>query len=177
MSYFAGAYWGQRQESRRECAVRLHMLIQALQALDPSFMSWYKKVASRKATPVEIPPDLGEVESNLKVSRRDIGGEPIVDIGFNFSAWTGKGDVSTSLSATCGAYSPFIRNSVVLSFESSGRLADSLFQDILMVLIEVFEPEHAVVSSTELLLESPSLPPWEAPAIFCYKKDTGFIRN
>jgi len=181
MSLFVGAYWKERKESRHECAVRMTAFLEALARENIGLLQWYKTVRSRKAPLVAISKDVAGLESLLKLNRRDIDGEVILDLGFSFSAWAGPEDkMGVSLSATCGAYNPLITNAVVLSFSSFEEpLPQSsleFLQEILRAMVSAFDPEDAVLNSPENLSKY-SLPVTEAPAIYSYKRGSGFFQT
>jgi len=175
MTYFVGVYWGQREESRQECASRISAFLQALPMHDAGLSQWYKKAASRKAPLVALPCDPDGLGPLLKTNRRDIGGDAIAELGFNFSAWTGREtDMQASLAATCGAYSPVVRNFVVVSFEMEVSPTLDLLQGILRSAVTAFDPEDGVVSSTDDLSAHASLPAWKVPSVFRYRRGAGF---
>ncbi len=176
MTYFIGAYWGRREESRQACAKRLADFMHGMAEQGPALSRWFKKGSSRKASLVELPRDPEGLGPLLKTNQRDIGGDAIAELGFNFAAWTGR-DVGTiaSIAMTCGAYSPAIRNSVVVSFDPTTEVPTSEFlQAILKAAVAAFDPEDAVASSTESLAAHATLPAWQAPAVFRYKHGAGF---
>jgi hypothetical protein len=175
MAYFVGAYWGQREESRQACADRMSVFLHALAKQDAALSNWFKKTASRKAPLVALPHDTDGLGTHLRTNQRDIGGEAIAELGFNFSAWTGREvAMPPSLAATCGAYSPVVRNSVVVSFDPAAQPTPDLLQGILRAAVTAFDPEDAVVSSTERLSAHASLPAWKAPAVVRFKLGSGF---
>src|SRR5258708_4075060 len=109
MSYVVGAYWGERKESRQACASRISVFLHALAARDAALSGGTKPLASRKERLRELPHDVDRLLPLLGVNRRDFGGEVIVELGFDFSAWNGwKADLPASLSVYCGAFSPFV---------------------------------------------------------------------
>lgn len=178
MAHFVGAYWAQRQESRQACARRMSAFLHDLAQQDAALSQWFKKATSRKAPLVAVPNDPDGLVPLLKANQRDIGGDVIAELGFNFSAWTGReADMAASLAATCGAYSPVVRNSVVLSFDPAASPTLDLLQRILKAAVTAFDPEDAVVNSTERLSAHATLPAWEAPAASRYKRGSGFTAD
>jgi len=177
MNYFIGAYWGAREESRRECAVRVAVFLGILAKENIGLSQWYKKSRSLKTSLVPIPNDVAGLELLLKTNRRDIGGEVIAELGFSFSVWTGPDAKAVgSLGGTCGAYNPVISNAVVVSFEPSSSLTMEFLQEILRAAVSAFDPEDAVVNSSERLSKY-SMPVTEAPAIYRYKRGSGFSQS
>jgi hypothetical protein len=179
MTYFIGAYWGAREESQRECAVRVAAFFEALAKEGIGLSRWYKKAKSRRTPLVALPRGAAEIEPLLRANRRDIGGDVIAELGFSFSAWTGlEAKTVASLSCTCGAYSPMIGNTVVVSFESSSSPTLEFLQEILRAAVSAFDPEDAILNSSERLSKHEiSVPVWEVPAICCYKSGSGFSQS
>jgi hypothetical protein len=175
MAYLVGAYWQQRMESRQSCTLRVRQFLHELAGLDSSLSNWYKRQTSRKAASVPLPTDLEGLRPLLKPNRRDVGGDVIAELGFNFSSWTGQdGDTAASLAVTCGAYSPVVRNSVVVAFDPAAMPTSHLLEGVMKAAVSVFDPEDAVVSSTERLSAHAALPAWKVPAMFRYGRGTGF---
>ncbi|WAC71041.1 hypothetical protein OU995_15675 [Roseateles sp. SL47] len=109
---------------------------------DAALSQWFQKATSRKAPLVAVPNDPDGLEPLLQVNQRDIGGNVIAELGFSFSAWTGReADMVASLSATCGVYSAVVRNSVVLSFDPAASPTLDLVQQILKAAVTAFDPE------------------------------------
>jgi hypothetical protein len=180
MAYFVGAYWGAREESQRECAVRVAAFLEALARDGIGLSQWYKKAKSRKAPLVLLPKDAEGLEPLLSVHLRDLDGEVVADLGFSFAAWTGpEAKAVGSLSVECGAYCSvvgMISNAVVVSFEPSPSPTMEFLQEILRAAVSAFDPEDAVVNSSERLSQY-SLPVTEAPAIYRYKRGSGFSQS
>lgn len=175
MTYIVGVYWGQREESRQACANRCSAFFNSMATQDIGLAKWYKKSGTRKTAPSELPHDANLLRSILKTNNRDIGGDAIAELGFNLSAWTGgDADTSASLSLTCGAYSPVIRNVAVVAFDTKAKPSLDTLQLVFKAAVAAFEPEDGVVSSLESLSTNVTLPPWKAPAIFRYKQGAGF---
>ena len=175
MSYTVGAYWGQRKESRQACASRISAFLQALAAQDAALSRWYKPLASRKERLRELPHDVDGLLPLLGVNRRDFGGEVIVELGFDFSAWNGwKADIPASLSVDCGAFSPVVSNSAVVSFDPEASPTFGLLQEILRAAVTAFDPEDGVVVSDATRSAHPALRMREKPAVFRYKRGVGF---
>ena len=175
MSYTVGTYWGQRKESRQACASRISVFLQALAAQDVALSRWYRLLASRKGPLREFPSDVDGLLPLLGVNRRDIGGEAMVELGFDFSAWNGwNADPSASLSVGCGAFSPVVVNCGLVSFDAEASPTLDLLQGILRAAVTAFDPEDGVVVSDATLSAHPSLSIVETPAVFRYKRGAGF---
>jgi hypothetical protein len=175
MSYTVGAYWGPRKESRLACASRISVFLHALAAQDAALSRWYKLLASRKEPLREFPHDVDGLLPRLGVNRADIGGAVMVELGFDFFAWNGwKADLPASLSVGCGAFSPFVGNNAVVSFDSDASPTLDLLQGILRVAVTAFDPEDGVVVSDATRSANPSLRIWQEHAVFRYKRGAGF---
>lgn len=178
MAYFVGAYWGSRKESRQACAERMSAFLHGLAKQDAALSQWFKKATSRATPLVAVPKETHGLLPLLKTNQRDVGGDVISELGFNFSVWTGREEnLPASLAATCGAYGPVVRNSVVVSFAPAASPTLDLLQRILRAAVTAFDPEDAVVNFTERLSAHASLPAWKAPALYRYKLGSGFTAD
>lgn len=175
MTYFIGAYWGERKETRLNCATRISTFLQMIANQDVLLSKWFKKGASKKISTVALPHNAEDLQDYLRSNQKDVGFDEIPELGFNFSAWTGKDtSMMASISSTCGASSHNVRNHIVVSFSNQREPELEFLKSILRKAVEVFEPEDAVVSTAEILVANPSMTAWEAPAIFRYKCGTGY---
>jgi len=175
-NYFVGIYWGPREESRQSSADRLSGFLCALASHNTVLSKWYKQGKSRKeASQVVLPNDSEGLAPLLKTNRRDIGREVIPELGFSFSAWSGPdASISASLMVTCGSYSRFTGNAVVIRFEPNPELDIGMLESILHAAVAEFEPEHGVVSWSGAMSANDTLPIWEAPSLLRYQKGVGF---
>lgn len=152
---FIGAYWGNRKETRDECAKRIADVLQRLAQNHPALGAWYQKGRSKNAAlkkTVELTPDsIGRI---LRTNNRDTDGLPILELGFRMGVWNGNTQLAASFSATCGGYSDVVKNRVVLDFDPScdlGLLSTERMRAILVDFIEAFDPDKAVVTSLEYM--------------------------
>lgn len=158
---FAGAYWVARTESRSEVAERLVAFARGIAEASARLQGWYRTGrpeadASRHLIGVNV----DSVARELKVNRRDIGREPIPELGFSFSAWNG---VDVSLHAVLGAYARVGLNCVVLDAEvapGTEGFDESVWRRVIQGLVDAFEPEHAAVVNGERWPPDGSRP-WE----------------
>lgn len=84
-------------------------------------------------------------------NRKDIGGEIINELGYSLRIWNGGDGVGneSNLSITCGGYSNFNKNKILLEFEAD-LYADKGNEEGLMLLralAESWEPEWAGLMS------------------------------
>ena len=124
-TYYAGAYWGVREESPEECARRTAKLLNLLAPCDPFLAEWYKPTRSLKDArkfPL-MPPDLPTLTEQFRRGvNRERGGPVFEDLGFTFGFGNGGGDYdSADLGVHCGCYAEGISNSCTLSLPTLGR--------------------------------------------------------
>jgi len=101
----------------------------------------------------------------------------MVELGFSFSAWNGleqEEHAPASLSVDCGAYSPVVGNSVVVSFDPATAPPLDRLQGMLRAAVAAFDPEDGVVVSRESSDAYSTLPILQVPAVFRYKRGAGF---
>lgn len=124
-TYYAGAYWGVREESPEGCARRTANLLNLMAPCDPFLAEWYKPTRSLKDArkfPL-MPPDLSTLSEQFRRGvNREKGGPVFKELGLTFSFGNGGGDYdSADLSIHCGCYSEGIPNSCTLSLPTLGR--------------------------------------------------------
>jgi hypothetical protein len=115
---YVGSYWGSRREDAEECAARLRKCLKALAGVSPVFTHWRPKgrsAAEAVAADEVVASQLAEL-LRRGVNRRDMGGTPIEELGYSWSAWNGLSKSPAAVSTTCGATSPAILNAFVLEF-------------------------------------------------------------
>jgi hypothetical protein len=172
---FIGAYWSQRKESRPECATRLAKLLEGISS-EGCGDRWFLPVKSRSKEPQQVlsaDKSSPAIEALLRANNRDRDGMPIPQLGFSLYLWNGDYDRSIALHATCGAYSEFVKNSIVLELpaivvEENAAEVQRL-ESLLKLFVFVWEPESAVVSSAEELARSPGKPAAEVEGLFAYR--------
>ncbi len=157
VAMFVGAYWSQRQESREQAAERISRYLRKLVARD-ELAAWFLTARKKSAARVPLGLDPPEVASRLRVNRRDVGGDVITELGFSLAVWNGA---EASLHVTIGAFSPYVSNSVVLAFEAAAARDPADCRPLLEAAIDAFDPEHAVVTSHELLTRTKAKEAWE----------------
>ena len=173
---FVGAYWGPRSESREACAHRIALFLNAVTGEECEFTQWFRKDNSRSTQGVELSDD--SILKLLKTNNRDIGGGAIEELGFSFSVWSeSSANLRASLAVKCGAVSPKLSNYVVVSFDPSAAPKEELLRGILREAVVAFDPDQAVVTSTEALSSIASLSAWEAPSLFRYTRSIGFAKQ
>jgi hypothetical protein len=158
-TYYAGAYWGPRQESAEECARRAQVFFQAMASLDPLFSRWFKPPRSRRQASEPLPLDVPTLRERFAqgCTRNDEGGI-IEDLGFLTFADSGQWPTTpprefASLTVTCGGYADSTGpNSCVLSLPSAGTPMEHavrvpMLANILRAMIMAWEPERCFATS------------------------------
>ncbi len=155
-TYYAGAYWGPRQESPEECARRMAAFLTLLAPCDPFLARWYKPAKSRKDLHKHplTPPDLPTLTEVFQrgVNRED-GGPPMEQLGYGFECFNGGASRDyTFLSIFCGAYSEAVANSCVLSPLKPASAADRVLtapvlEKVMHGMVHAWEPDWAVATS------------------------------
>lgn len=157
---FVGTYWSERRESRDESAARLVRFLVAIAGQSSSLSTWFTKARTKATARTPLACNVSSISSHLKVNRRDLGGDVMSELGFSLGIWNGG---IASLSVTIGAYSPHIRNSVVLSFsERPSEFGVGTWCDLLSAMVREFAPDHGVVTSSEHLQRHGATNPWDA---------------
>jgi hypothetical protein len=164
---FVGAYWSQRKESKESAAHRVAAFLKAIADCGDELMTWYSKGKSRSAalrTPIEL--EAESIASKLNPNRRDADRQPILDLGFRFSAWNGA---NASFSATIGSWNQHVRNAVVLDLGHDDQQTASFYRALIEEMVRAFEPDHAVVTSDDHIARAGGTMPWEA-GVFTYTR-------
>lgn len=156
--YYAAAYWGARKEHSAQCASRLANCLIELRGVSDLYSKWYRKARLKEEAlenGIKVEQDVLEQLLIEGRNRKDTTGEVINELGFNVGLWNGGKDEqkSVGLSATCGAYSNYVENSIVLNLppakEESWAMNFEEAKRTIVALIETWEPERAVVTSHE----------------------------
>lgn len=156
-TYYAGAYWGARQESPEDCARRTAAFLNLLATCDPFLAHWYKPARSRKDARKHplMPPDMPTLtELFRRGASREKGGPVFEDLGFSFWFGSGGGGAdSVDLRLTCGCYSDVAPNSCVMPLPRRGENADRILTipvlaRVLRSMALAWDPEWAFATST-----------------------------
>ena len=151
-SYYAGAYWGRRQESADECARRAETFFRRLSESHPSYARWYEKNNSvKKALQLQFDPTHEAFVRFFGKKKYQCGTD-----GFNFSAWTGhvEQDQGGALMFFCGAHAEASSNFVLLYFpvEEPGHermLTEPVLAGVMRALALAWEPDWGVIVSED----------------------------
>jgi len=169
-SPFVGAYWPARQETKAQCARRIAAFFDRIATL-PELSQWFTKAKSAKAaSKLPVPVTAEGIESYLKTNNRDVDGSAIAELGFNLNLWNGG---SATLSITCGAFSPAIRNSVVVNLPPTAEVGEdalAMLRSLLDACIDAWEPANAVATSPQLMTQEGGGMPWQTRGWLNYSK-------
>lgn len=157
-TYYAGAYWGPREESPEECARRMAAFLHLLAPCDPLLAHWYKPARSLKEARKHplMPPDVPTLTELFRRGvNREKGGPVFEQLGF--SLWLGNGggkSDSASLQISCGCYSEAVSNACLLPLPTPGHgphadriLTSSVLAGVVRSMALAWEPDWAVATS------------------------------
>lgn len=155
-TYYAGAYWGVRQETAAECAERALLFFEELKRIDPAWTRWYragKRPPGEPGKPAMVY-DGRELEELFRRGRNrtDVGKKIIEDLGFDLMVWTRNGEDDTRVDINCGVYTPFSSNICVVNLPAEGAsaariLTTSILTKVLTCMVAAWDPEWAVATS------------------------------
>jgi len=166
-TYYAGVYWGVREESVENCAQRLTQVLNCLAACEPALTHWFEQGRTRKeALAHEVPIEAGALQKLLLSDHKpthDEGSHP-VDLGFSTGLWNGYDGVEgLSLITICGSYNVAVgSNSCVLKLPpyagpvAQRLLTSAVLERILQCLVLAWEPDWGVVNSNNYLRNAPT---------------------
>jgi hypothetical protein len=149
-TYYAGVYWGRRQESAEECARRAELFFRILAQCHPSYARWYEQQDSED-TEAQL-----HFEPSRETFTRFFGKEEYRSDGggFRFGAWTGHAeqDQGGMVLIFCGAHAEGSSNHLVLYFpeEEAGRermLTAPVLAGVMRAMAVAWEPDWGVIVS------------------------------
>ncbi len=154
--FFLGAYWLARREPIDACADRLVRFLGELVTCDPLVAHWYKLGRSRKQA-LQNQVDIHNRAILLELLDRgrhwtDSDNRLMEDIGFSVALWNGEVErTSSQLTITCGGYSEFLVNRVVLRLPIDlGSLARAdQMANVVTAATTAWEPDWAGVMSED----------------------------
>lgn len=171
-SLFLGVYWASRKESRTDCAARLARFLSAGTGVDPTLERWFLKANRKKDAIIAADITTEGVDALLKTNKKDTTGEPITELGFSLGIWNGE---SASLSATVGAFSPYVGNSVVLSYNGDSPASAAVWRTLIERAVEAFDPDTAVVTNHDYVASHGDGAHDEAGGWFRYRRGTPIV--
>jgi hypothetical protein len=148
-TYYAGVYWGGRQESAEECARRAERFFLLLAEVHPSYARWFEQQDSETETPLQFEPTRETFVRFFGKKEYQRGMD-----GFSFGAWTGHEaeELGGMVMLFCGAHAEGSSNRALLYLpvEEAGReriLTTSVLAGLLRAMVLAWEPDWGVVVS------------------------------
>lgn len=149
-TYYAGVYWGRRQESAEECARRAELFFRLLAECHPSYARWYEQQDSED-TEAQL-----QLDPSCETFTRFFGSEEYRSDGggFRFGAWTGHAeqDQGGMVLLFCGAHAEGSSNHLVLYFPEEGAggermLTVPVLAGVMRAMALAWEPDWGVIVS------------------------------
>jgi hypothetical protein len=151
-TYYAGAYWGARQEPPEECGRRAEILLTQLSTLDPSLAQWFKRGNSRRQA---LEHRVGLDGYTLAKMFRRGKDRVFAELGFRISLWNGASTDEDACGAyvTCGCHSERVCNVCLFHLPSQGPNAERvltapLLAKFVRAMAVAWEPEWAIATSS-----------------------------
>ncbi|ATB32562.1 immunity 52 family protein [Melittangium boletus] len=149
-AYYAGTYWGRRQESAEECARRAETFFHLLAECHPSYTQWYEKTNSKKrGLQLGFEPTHETFVRFFGKKKYQSGAD-----GFYFGAWTGheEEDQGGAVTLFCGSHGDGSSNHVLLYFPveepgSERMLTTSVLAGVMRAMALAWEPDWGVIVS------------------------------
>jgi len=149
-TYYAGAYWLNRQESAADCARRAETLFRLLARCDPSLTRWFQQGRTRKeALSRPIQPDAATFEALFSKKENQPGAD-----GFDLWVWDGEPQgFGTGVNFNCGSASRFVCNTCLLRPPKKGPASERVLSapvltEVLRSMALAWEPEWAIATSS-----------------------------
>jgi hypothetical protein len=166
-TYLAGAYWGPRKETARECAERISLFLIRLSSISNDLTGWRSRGRSRKlaaGNTIIDPNSLCQIVETVEAgtNRKDVGAkDTISELGFRVGLWNGKTSSveALSLGIHCGAYSglrTFENNAIISPLLSFDISSDNLVQKLSETFVEAWNPEFFVLARKSKLNDAAS---------------------
>lgn len=157
---FAGAYWSHRKETRLEAAACLSAFLRRISELSEDFSAWYLDSGERGCLrPHRLCFETVALAAHLQVSQRELGKQHAPLLGYSLGIWSRK---RVLLCAILGAHSDCVVNSVVLTDQRTLTVVtEDIWRQVLAQAIGAFQPDQAMVATSEQLVQSGVARPWE----------------
>ncbi|WNG38220.1 hypothetical protein F0U61_34540 [Archangium violaceum] len=151
-TYYAGVYWGRRQESAEECAWRAETFFRLLAQCHPSYAHWYEKTNSKRlGLQLQFEPTRDTFVRFFGKKKYQSGTD-----GFYFGAWTGheEEDQGGAVTLFCGAHAEGSSNHVLLYFPveepgSERMLTTPVLAGVMRAMVRAWEPDWGIIVSDE----------------------------
>lgn len=163
---FVGAYWSARESSREEAAAKIGELLRRISSCK-TFSSWFLRAKNAEETHMRVDASSEWIALRLDQNTNDVTNQPIHELGFSFVIYNSAEDqwqAAASLRIRIGSTSPHVPNVAVVSFgaKSAEAISRAELEMLLRASIDVFDPDHAVITSHERLERAGAKEPWEA---------------
>ncbi len=157
--------WGARSQTAQEVAHDVMRFSAAVLDVCPALQAWHYLAPKDKLTP--LPNDVNEVR--LKVlspgngARRGVAPDLILPVGFGALLLTSKKSDAASWMAHTGSDGGGLGSRVAINCPRKGELAEAMTEPTMMerlfrVMIEVWQPDWATVSHTDMSDPEPASP-------------------
>ena len=147
-------YWPARKDPFEACVERA---TQTLGNLGRVGFARFRRLGRRNADALVFEPTRDNVAELLRrgVNRNDVDRQPIPDLGWRLSLWSGGSDgESFSFGLHCGCYSKWVGNNVLVEFPYSGPLvlANQLedARAVYTALLGLWKPEQATLCDGDI---------------------------
>jgi len=175
-----GLYWKERKAGLQQCAAAVHDSLSCM--VGHGYGQFFETGKSRRdARTRRFDVSSTSVEELLAkgVNRTDIGRQPIPELGWSMSLWSGDADDEAySVSFHCGGFSRHVGNNVVIRLPASGRhsLAEAPDRAIAIYrdLVRIWNPEQAVLCEGNISWDRGLLVPGSQPLA---QRKLGLVRR
>lgn len=137
-------YWGARRETVDDCSHPVASYYQGLGRVSSYLRDWRPTGKSKPIVDIGNEATVRELLSTGQ-NRRDIGGDPIPELGYSITLWNGERALTAQSRIQCGLFSKAgeMKNlcSLVLSHSLARQLGESALLDGLKYMIDVWNPD------------------------------------
>ncbi len=148
-TFYAGVYWGGREDSAEACARRAETFFRLLSRCDSIYTRWFEQANSRKkALQLQFEPTAETFLRFFKQRKYQEGRD-----GFSLWVWTGHEQGHGGLATLhCGSAAEFASNSCFLYLpkeepEKERVLQEDVLTEVLRAMVLAWEPDWGVVTS------------------------------
>ncbi|KFA91999.1 immunity 52 family protein [Archangium violaceum] len=151
-TYYAGIYWGGREDSAEECARRAEAFFHLLSRCDSIYARWFEKADSRKkALQLRFEPTADTFLRFFKRRTYQEGRD-----GFMLGFWTGREEGhGGQVTLRCGSAAELMPNNCLLYLPSEEPERERVLQvdvlaGVLHAMVLAWEPDWGVITSDDL---------------------------
>jgi hypothetical protein len=160
-TYTLGAYWGSRAEPLSDVAQKALQTLTELRDIDVQFLKYYRRANSRKKA---LEKGLSLDQESVKqmcvemIKKGELGADGFAKMGFLFGVWTGQEEAESSgINFNVGHKfeTPYLSNVCYIDLPYEGPASIRLLQrelskSILGILVKIWKPDYAVLTSRHL---------------------------